>query len=132
MYSRSTTTSPLQAAMSMTAWESRRTQGKTFRPTLEEVYDPEVSRQQFRHFQDAQPGKEYLHQQRGLEPRSGQHHWQEQTSSTEYKVWKYGRRTRSCAHHLHHQWSEVHAAHGASPLFIVCVYVHIILGGSIR
>ncbi|RNF27452.1 uncharacterized protein Tco025E_00314 [Trypanosoma conorhini] len=53
---------------------------------MEEVYDPEVSRQQFQHFQDVQPGKEYLHQQRGLGPTSGKHHWQEQTSSAGYKV----------------------------------------------
>ncbi|CCD15218.1 unnamed protein product [Trypanosoma congolense IL3000] len=53
---------------------------------MEEVYDPELSRQQFQHFQDVQPGREYLHQQRGLGPTSGQHHWHEQRSSAEYRV----------------------------------------------
>ncbi|AAZ11427.1 Complex1_LYR-like, putative [Trypanosoma equiperdum] len=53
---------------------------------MEEVYDPELSRQQFQHFQDVQPGREYLHQQRGLGPTSGRHHWQQQRSSAEYRV----------------------------------------------
>ncbi|KEG11573.1 hypothetical protein DQ04_02471000 [Trypanosoma grayi] len=60
--------------------------GQDVQTYMEEVYDPEVSRQQFQHFQDVQPGREYLHQQRGLGPTSGRHHWQEQTSSAGYKV----------------------------------------------
>ncbi|RNC31467.1 hypothetical protein TcCL_Unassigned06005 [Trypanosoma cruzi] len=60
--------------------------GQDVQRYMEEVYDPELSRQQFQHFQDVQPGKEYLHQQRGLGPTGGKHHWKGQTSSTEYKV----------------------------------------------
>ncbi|ORC86461.1 uncharacterized protein TM35_000281770 [Trypanosoma theileri] len=64
--------------------------GQDVQTYMEEVYDPELSRQQFQHFQDVQPGREYLHQQRGLGPTSGQHHWwdgkDEQKSSTGYKV----------------------------------------------
>lgn len=60
--------------------------GQDVQTYMEEVYDPEVSRQQFQHFQDVQPGREYLHQQRGLGPTSGRHHWHEQTSSADYRV----------------------------------------------
>ncbi|KAH9584160.1 hypothetical protein LSM04_000608 [Trypanosoma melophagium] len=68
--------------------------GQDVQTYMEEVYDPELSRQQFQHFQDVQPGREYLHQQRGLGPTSGQHHWwdgkqngqRQQQSSTGYKV----------------------------------------------
>lgn len=48
--------------------------GQDVKTYMEEVYDPEVSRQQFQHFSDVQPGKEHLHAQK-LSPTSGQHHF---------------------------------------------------------
>lgn len=48
--------------------------GQDVKTYMEEVYDPEVSRQQFQHFSDVQPGKEHLHSQK-LGPASGKHHF---------------------------------------------------------
>lgn len=48
--------------------------GQDVKTYMEEVYDPEVSRQQFQHFSDVQPGKEHLHTQK-LGPTSGRHHF---------------------------------------------------------
>ncbi|KPI90621.1 hypothetical protein ABL78_0217 [Leptomonas seymouri] len=59
--------------------------GQDVKTYMEEVYDPELSRQQFQHFSDVQPGKEHLHRQ-GLGPTSGSHHWKEQRSSEAFKV----------------------------------------------
>lgn len=59
--------------------------GQDVKTYMEEVYDPELSRQQFQNFTDVQPGKEHLHRQ-GLGPTSGQHHWKEQRSSEAFKV----------------------------------------------
>lgn len=59
--------------------------GQDVKTYMEEVYDPEVSRQQFQNFTDVQPGKEHLHRQ-GLGPTSGSHHWKEQRSSEAFKV----------------------------------------------
>lgn len=48
--------------------------GQDVKTYMEEVYDPEISRQQFQHFSDVQPGKEHLHTQR-LGPTTGVHHF---------------------------------------------------------
>lgn len=60
--------------------------GQDVKTFMEEHYDPEYSRQQFQHFQDVQPGREHLHNQKGLGPTSGAHHWKDQTSSSGFKV----------------------------------------------
>lgn len=44
--------------------------GQDVKTYMEEVYDPEISRQQFQRISDVQPGKEHLHTQ-GLGPTSG-------------------------------------------------------------
>ncbi|KPA74711.1 putative mitochondrial hypothetical protein [Leptomonas pyrrhocoris] len=59
--------------------------GQDVKTYMEEVYDPEVSRQQFQSFADVEPGKEHLHRQ-GLGPTSGAHHWKDQRSSEAFKV----------------------------------------------
>jgi hypothetical protein len=59
--------------------------GQDVKTYMEEVYDPELSRQQFQNFTDVQPGKEDQHRQ-GLGPTSGAHHWKEQRSSGAFKV----------------------------------------------
>eukprot|EP00796_Vickermania_ingenoplastis_P008786 gene8786-6173_t len=46
--------------------------GQDVKTYMEEVYDPEVSRQQFQHFSDVQPGKEHLHNQK-LSPTNDDH-----------------------------------------------------------
>lgn len=48
--------------------------GQDVKTYMEDVYDPEVSRSQFQHFADVQPGKEHLHRQK-LGPTSGEHHF---------------------------------------------------------
>mmetsp|Transcript_48466 Transcript_48466/g.55963 ORF Transcript_48466/g.55963 Transcript_48466/m.55963 type:complete len:115 (-) Transcript_48466:27-371(-) len=45
--------------------------GQNVKEYMEEIYDPEMSRQEFARFQDVQPGKEGLHTQR-LGPTSGE------------------------------------------------------------
>ncbi|EPY31245.1 hypothetical protein AGDE_09150 [Angomonas deanei] len=59
--------------------------GQDVKTYMEEVYDPEISRQQFQQFTDVQPGKEHLHKQ-GLSPTSGPNHWMDQKDSSSYKV----------------------------------------------
>jgi hypothetical protein len=44
--------------------------GQNVKQYMEEVYDPEMSRQEFARFQDVQPGKESMHTQR-LGPANG-------------------------------------------------------------
>lgn len=41
---------------------------------MEDIYDPEMSKQQFARFQDVIPGQEHLHKQ-NLGPSAGEHHW---------------------------------------------------------
>ena len=64
--------------------------GQDVKTYMEEVYDPEMSRQYFSKMQDVQPGKEDLHNQKGLGPTAGEHHWKTQKSqganSGTYKV----------------------------------------------